>query len=114
LRKKVPHWGGGTNIGKCLREFNRQYAPKFLYRRTIVIIVSDGWDRGESSLLQKEMKNLRKKAYQIIWLNPLLGDPHYQPTTKGMKTALPFLDQFLPLHNLESLIYFGKVISRIL
>jgi|WetSurMetagenome_2_1015567.scaffolds.fasta_scaffold09115_5 uncharacterized protein len=113
ISREVPHWGGGTNIGECLREFNHQNAPNFLYRRTIVIIVSDGWDRGESSLLQEEMKKLRRKAYQIIWLNPLLGNPHYQHTSKGMKTALPFLDQFLPLHNLDSLIHLGEVLYRI-
>jgi len=113
ISRDVPHWGGGTNIGGCLREFNRQNAPSFLYRRTIVIIVSDGWDRGESSLLQEEMKKLRKKAYQIIWLNPLLGNPNYHHTTKGMKIALPFLDQFLSLHNLDSLIHLGEVLYRI-
>ena len=78
-----------------------------------MIIVSDGWDRGESSLLQEEMKKLRKKAYQIIWLNPLLGNPNYHHTTKGMKIALPFLDQFLSLHNLDSLIHLGEVLYRI-
>lgn len=113
ISREVLHWGGGTNIGECLRRFNRQNAPTLLYRRTIVIIVSDGWDRGDDSLLREEMKKLRKKAYRIIWLNPLLGSPHYQPTCKGMKTALPFLDQFLPLHNLDSLIHLGDVLYRI-
>lgn len=113
VSQEALHWGGGTNIGECLREFNRQSASRLLYRRTIVIIVSDGWDRGESGLLHEEMKKLKRKAYQIIWLNPLLGNPHYQPTTKGMRTALPFLDQFLPLHNLDSLIHLGEVLYRI-
>ena len=113
IAQEVLHWGGGTNIGECLRRFNRQNAPTLLYHRTIVIIVSDGWDRGDDNLLREEMKKLRKKAYRIIWLNPRLCSPHYQPTCKGMKTALPFLDQFLPLHNLDSLINLGEVLYRI-
>jgi len=113
ISQEVLHWGGGTNIGECLRWFNFQNAPTLLYRRTIVIIISDGWDRGDDNLLREEMKKLRKKAYRIIWLNPLLDSPHYQPTCKGMKTALPFLDQFLPLHNLDSLIKLGEALCRI-
>jgi uncharacterized protein len=113
ISREVLHWGGGTNIGGCLRSFNRQNAPNLLFRRTIVIIVSDGWDRGDSGLLQEEMRRLRRKAYRIFWLNPLLGNPHYEPAAKGMRTALPFLDQFLPLHNLASLIHLGEVLYRI-
>lgn len=113
ISRDVLHWGGGTNIGECLRVFNSQNAPTLLYRRTIVIIVSDGWDRGDENLLREEMEKLRRKAYRIIWLNPLLGSPQYQPSCRGMRTALPFLDQFLPLHNLDSLIHLGQALYRI-
>jgi uncharacterized protein with von Willebrand factor type A (vWA) domain len=109
----VQHWSGGTNIGECLRAFNRRYAPTLLYRKTIVLIISDGWDRGDEVLLREEMQRLRKKAYHILWLNPLLGSPSYQPICRGMKTALPFLDQFLPFHNLESLFALGETIQQI-
>ena len=113
ISRTVTDWSGGTNIGKSLRTFNRQYASTLLYRKTIVIIISDGWDRGDEELLRKELEKLRKKAYHIIWLNPLLGSPQYQPICKGMRTALPFLDQFLPLHNLDSLMKLGQALSRI-
>lgn len=115
--KRISHsvldWSGGTNIGGCFGAFNRRYASTLLYRKTILIIVSDGWDRGDERFLKKELERLRKKAYHIIWLNPLLGSPHYQPICKGMRTALPFLDQFLPLHNLESLIKLGQALCRV-
>ena len=113
ISQNVLDWSGGTNIGGCLREFNRRYASTLLYRKTIVIIISDGWDRGEEDFLRAEMERLRKKAYHIIWLNPLLSSPQYQPICKGMRTALPFLDQFLPLHNLDSLIKLGQALYRI-
>ncbi len=104
---------GGTRIGECFSAFNQHYAPSLLCRRAVVIIISDGWDRGDEHRLREAMKQLRRKAYHIIWLNPLLGSPQYQPTCKGMQTALPYLDQFLPLHNLESLIKLEHVLSCI-
>jgi uncharacterized protein with von Willebrand factor type A (vWA) domain len=113
ISRTVLDWSGGTKIGECLRAFNRRYASTLLYQKTIVIIISDGWDRGDEHLLRDEMERLRKKAYYIIWLNPLLGSPQYQPVCKGMSTALPFLDQFLPLHNLRSLIQLGQTLCRI-
>jgi hypothetical protein len=70
---------------------------------TVVIILSDGWDRGDAALMRAEMQHLHGHVRQLLWLNPLLGDANYQPLCKGMQTALPFIDQFLPAHNLESL-----------
>ena len=113
ISRTVLDWSGGTNIGECLSTFNRRYASTLLYRKTIVIVISDGWDRGDENFLRKEMERLRKKAYHIIWLNPLLSSPQYQPTCIGMRTALPFLDQFLPVHNLDSLIKLGQALYRI-
>lgn len=113
ISRTVLDWSGGTNIGACLGAFNSQYASRLLYRKTIVILISDGWDRGDEKLLRDEMKQLRKRAYYIIWLNPLLGSSQYKPMCVGMTTALPFLDQFLPLHNLDSLIKLGQAICRI-
>lgn len=113
ISQTVLDWSGGTNIGACLWAFNSQYASRLLYRKTIVILISDGWDRGDENLLRDEMKRLRKRAFYIIWLNPLLGSPQYKPMCIGMKTALPFLDQFLPFYNLDSLIKLERVLYRI-
>jgi uncharacterized protein with von Willebrand factor type A (vWA) domain len=69
----------------------------------VVLIISDGWDRGEPELLSKEMSRLRLSCHRLIWLNPLLGSPRYQPLTQGIQAALPHIDDFLPVHNLASL-----------
>ncbi len=99
----VADWGGGTRIGECLREFNVSWARRVLARGAIVIIISDGWDRGDVGLLAREMRRLQRMSYRLIWLNPLLGSRTYRPQTIGMQAALPFVDDFLPAHNLKSL-----------
>ena len=103
IGRTVPDWAGGTQIGACLAEFLKEYGARLLGRRTTVLIFSDGLDRGESDLLLYAMEGIRKRAGKIIWLNPLLGDPEYEPLCRGMATALPFVDQFAKGHNLESL-----------
>lgn len=113
ISKSVHDWSGGTKIGDCLYTFNRKHAPTVLYRKTVVIIISDGWDCGEEDRLREEMTRLRKYAHHVIWLNPLLGNPQYEPACMGMRTALPFLDQFLPLYNLDSLKKLGQALARI-
>lgn len=100
----VADWGGGTRIGECLRDFNLRWARRVLARGAIVIIISDGWDRGDIGLLAREMQRLQRSAYRLIWLNPLLGARDYRPQTVGMRAALPFIDDFLPAHNLRSLV----------
>lgn len=113
ISRKVTDWSGGTDIGGCLSVFNRTMGKRFINHRTVVIIISDGWDRGETKLFTREMKRLKMNAYKIIWLNPLLGLPNYRPINKGMAAALPYLDYFLPAHNLESLLNLGKVIQTL-
>ncbi len=103
VAQRVHDWAGGTHIGGCLREFNERHAPHLLNRRSVVILLSDGWDCGQADELREQMNRLRQRAHTLIWLNPLLGTPGYQPLTRGMQTALPFLDHFLPAHNLQSL-----------
>jgi uncharacterized protein with von Willebrand factor type A (vWA) domain len=98
----VHDWGGGTDIGNSLLEFNDRFARDMIRARTVVIILSDGWDRGDATLMREELQNLRRRVHQLIWLNPLLGNAHYQPLCRGIQTALPFIDHFLPAHNLES------------
>ena len=106
----VPDWSGGTKIGESLLEFYRQFAPSFSAYRTVVILISDGWDRGDVDVLRHSMEMLHRHAYRLIWLNPLLGSDGYQPICRGIRTALPYVDYFLPAHNLESLAELTKIL----
>ena len=106
----VPDWSGGTKIGESLLEFYRQFAPSFSAYRTVVILISDGWDRGDVEVLRHSMEMIHRHAYRLIWLNPLLGSDGYQPICRGIRTALPFVDYFLPAHNLESLAELTKIL----
>ncbi len=99
----VKDWSGGTRIGECLAHFNYEWGSRLLDRYTIVMILSDGWDTGDPELLAGELLKIKRRAGRLIWLNPLLGNPAYQPLTRGMAAALPILDRFAPAHNLESL-----------
>ncbi len=111
LAQKVHDWSGGTNIGGCLKTFNERWGSMLVSKRTIVIIISDGWDRGEIEVLDLEMRRLRSRCRRLIWLNPLLGSPGYKPIDRGMRTALPYLDQFLPAHNLNALTDLAETIA---
>lgn len=113
MRAEVDSWSGGTSIGLSLSVFDQHYAGQRLNSRSVVIIISDGWDRGDVSLIERAMRSIRRRAYKIIWLNPLLGDRDYQPVAKGMAAALPFIDYFLPAHNLESLARAGRTLVRL-
>lgn len=98
----VHDWSGGTKIGESLRAFVQGW-PRLIDRDTVVIVLSDGWDTGEPAVLSEALRAIRRRAGKVIWLNPLLGSPDYQPLTQGMQAALPHVDAFLPAHNLESL-----------
>ena len=100
---RVPDWGGGTRIGEALRTFNLRWARRVLAHGPVVLLISDGWDRGEPDVLRRETARLQRSCYRLIWLNPLLGAADYQPITRGMQAALPYIDDFLPVHNLASL-----------
>ena len=106
----VPDWSGGTKIGESLLEFYRQFAPSLSAYRSVVILISDGWDRGDVDVLRRSMEMLHRHAYRLIWLNPLLGSDGYQPICRGIRTALPYVDYFLPAHNLESLAQLTKIL----
>jgi uncharacterized protein len=99
----VKDWGGGTRIGDSLHAFNRYWAGRVMRHGPVVLLVSDGWDRGDPDLLAREMARLSRSCRRLIWLNPLLGSPDYAPLTRGMQAALPFVDDFLPVHNIDSL-----------
>jgi uncharacterized protein with von Willebrand factor type A (vWA) domain len=96
-------WSGGTRIGESLAAFNQRYAAAMLNRRSVVVIVSDGYDTGPPERLAAELAALRRRARRLVWLNPVLGREGYQPAARGMAAALPHLDLFAPAHNLESL-----------
>ncbi|MFZ0545103.1 MAG: VWA domain-containing protein [Candidatus Promineifilaceae bacterium] len=100
---QVWDWAGGTRIGDSLYDFNRRWSRRVLRRGAVVLIISDGWDRGETSRLKQEMRYLQHRCYRLIWLNPLLGQATYEPQVEGMTAALPYIDDFLPIHNLQSL-----------
>lgn len=99
----VQDWGGGTRIGEALRAFNTQWARRVMRNGPVVLIVSDGWDRGDPVLLARELARVRRHCRRLIWLNPLLGAANYEPLTRGMQAALRHVDDFLPAHNLASL-----------
>jgi uncharacterized protein len=99
---EVRDWSGGTRIGESLAQLNREW-PHLVDRRTIVIVLSDGWDTGEPEVLATELLRIKRRAARVIWLNPLLGNPSYEPLTRGMAAALPLIDHFAPGHNLAAL-----------
>ena len=103
VSRAVPDWAGGTRIGEAVKTFNYQWLRRTLRGQAIVMIISDGWDRGDPELLARETSRLQRSCHRLMWLNPLLGSPDYQPLTQGMQAALPYVDDFLPVHNMNSL-----------
>ena len=106
-------WGGGTRIGGALRTFNTTWARRVMRHGPVVLIVSDGWDRGDPQLLSRELARLRRRCSRLIWLNPLLGSAGYEPLTRGMQAALEHIDDFMPAHNLRSLEDLAAHLQRI-
>jgi len=110
VAREVQDWGGGTRIGEALRSFNTRWARRVMRNGPTVILVSDGWDRGDPDLLSRELARIRRSCRRVIWLNPLLGSPRYEPLTRGMQAALRHVDDFLPVHNLASI---EQLVSRL-
>jgi hypothetical protein len=113
VSKQVLDWSGGTRIGTTLKNFNYIWARRVLGHGAVVLLISDGWDRGDPQLLSREMARLQRSCHRLIWLNPLLGGRDYQPLTQGMQAALPYVDDFLPVHNLLSLEELGAHLSSL-
>jgi uncharacterized protein with von Willebrand factor type A (vWA) domain len=109
----VSDWSGGTRIGEALKSFNFAWGRRVLGQGAVVLLISDGWDRGDADLLQTEISRLQRSCHRLIWLNPLLGSDQYEPLTRGMRTALPYIDDFLPVHNLASLEDLAQHLERI-
>jgi uncharacterized protein len=100
--ERVTDWSGGTRIGAALAELNREHGRR-IGRGAVVVVLSDGWDRGDPDELAAEMARLRRTAHRLLWLNPLAADPRYEPLTRGMRSALPHVDHLLPGNSLASL-----------
>ena len=103
VSREVTDWSGGTRIGESLKTFNFDWGRRVLGRGAVVLLISDGWDRGDPVLLKKEIGRLQRSCHRLVWLNPLLGSATYEPLTRGIQAALPYIDDFLPVHNLASL-----------
>lgn len=103
VSEAVDDWSSGTKIGGAIADFNRQWSRRVTRGGPIVVIISDGWDRGEPEILGEEMARLRRTVHRIVWLNPLAGRQGYTPETRGMQAALPHIDDFLPAANLNDL-----------
>ncbi|HZQ08232.1 MAG TPA: VWA domain-containing protein [Anaerolineae bacterium] len=103
VSEHVPDWAGGTRIGDALKTFNYKWARRVLHNGAVVLIISDGWDCGDLELLREEMARLQRSCSRLIWLNPLLGEAAYQAQAQGLQIALPFVDDHLPINNLENL-----------
>ena len=100
--ERVTDWSGGTRIGEAIAELNREHGRR-LGRGAMIVILSDGWDRGEPELLGAEIARLRRTAHRLVWLNPLAADPRYEPLTRGMQAAMPHVDNLLPGNSIASL-----------
>lgn len=108
----VVDWGGGTRIGESFKRFNYVWDRRVLGRGAVVAILSDAWDRGDVDLLERETARLSRSCDRLLWLNPLLGSPGYEPLPRDIRRVLPYLDDFLPVHNLESLEHLGRILRR--
>ena len=113
LSKKVQFWSGGTDIGGSFAEFNKLYGGKLRKRNRILVISSDGWDKGDADLLKKQMALFKRGFRKIIWLNPNLKYDRYEPLCLGMSTAMPYVDHFLPCHNIKTLEQFVECVKNI-
>ena len=113
VSKSVRDFSGGTRIGEALGDFNRRWARRVLGHGAVVIIISDGWDRGDPTQLGAELVHLRRSAHRLIWMNPLLGSEGYEPLTRGMAAALPYCDDFIAAHNLQALDDLGRLLASL-
>jgi hypothetical protein len=109
----VNDWAGGTRIGESFRDFNLRWARRTLRSSGVVIVVSDGWDRGDPLLVASETARLRRNCHRLVWLNPLAGTPGYEPLAAGMRAAYPFIDDFLPAGTVASLERLGEILAGV-
>jgi uncharacterized protein len=103
VARSVPDWSGGTRIGDALRELHVRWRSRVLHGSPVVLLVSDGWDRGDPGVLRDQTARLQRNCHRLVWLNPLIGTADYAPLTRGLQAALPFVDDFLPARTLMNL-----------
>jgi uncharacterized protein len=101
--RSVQDWSGGTRIGAALRAFHQRWARRSLHSASVVLLISDGWDRGDPAVLRDQIARLQRSCHRLIWLNPLIGTIDYAPLTRGLQAALPFVDEFLPVRTLRDI-----------
>jgi uncharacterized protein with von Willebrand factor type A (vWA) domain len=109
----VNDWAGGTRIGESFRQFNQHWARRTLRTSGVVVVVSDGWDRGDPAIVAAETARLRRNCHRLVWLNPLAGTPGYQPLAGGMRAAFPYIDDFLPAGTVASLERLGEILGGV-
>lgn len=107
----VTDWSGGTRLGDGLRQFNDEWGQRGMARGAIVVILSDGWDRGEPEVMSEQMARLSRVAFRVVWVNPLKASPGYAPLAQGMAAALPYIDEFVEGHSIESLETLARVVA---
>ena len=103
VSQSVPDWSGGTRIGGAVREFHQRWSRRVLSGGPVVLLISDGWDRGDPGELRDQIARLQRSCHRLVWLNPLIGTADYAPLTRGLQAALPFVDDFLPVRTLSNL-----------
>jgi uncharacterized protein len=103
VSRSVPDWSGGTRIGGAVKEFHQRWSRRVLNGGPVVLLISDGWDRGDPVELGDQIARLQRSCHRLVWLNPLIGTADYAPLTRGLQAALPFVDDFLPARTLTNL-----------
>jgi uncharacterized protein with von Willebrand factor type A (vWA) domain len=103
VAEKVVDWSGGTRIGESLRQLNRRWVRRTVRSGAVVLLVSDGWERGDPAQLAREVATLQRSCYRLIWIDPLAARPGFEPATLGLRAALPYVDEFVPAANVASL-----------
>ena len=106
----VPDWSGGTRLGDGLRTFNDEWGCRGMARGALVVILSDGWDRGDPARMSEQMQRLSRVAHRVVWVNPLKASPGYAPLARGMAAALPHVDDFVEGHSLESVERLAEIV----
>ena len=109
--ERVVDWSGGTRLGECIRNFNDEWGVRGMARGAIVVVLSDGWDRGDPELLSQQMQRLHRVSHSLIWVNPLKVSPGYAPLARGMAAALPHVDHFVEGHSIEAMEELTRVIG---
>jgi uncharacterized protein with von Willebrand factor type A (vWA) domain len=111
--RAVPDWSGGTRIGDALKTLHQRWMRRVLHGGPVVLLISDGWDRGDPELLRQQVARLQRSCHRLIWLNPLIGTADYAPLTRGLQAALPYVDDFLPARTLTNLVDLSIHLNRI-